>query len=429
VSGTGPAWDNFVKRLVNFLIGGTVALVVEVVLYPVRARDRLVESLSSSIGHIARMQGILAMGSESPTRVTAALRSRRLNARFASAHQKAQSSLGAAGTFLPFCLSEPRLKGSFRALEPIYKEIIYVLQQVVDRMDNTAALRRAYGSAVLEDLNPRVHAYRRDAAAAVALTLFAVDEALATKIPLPQFLPSCRLAQMRLVNRVREAMLTQTGQCSSAGLDDAGPLRSRPQTPARSGGVDTPQRVDSAVIRNATEQKFLSWSAAAAGQMEIIEFLEELVDLTKLLVGVNAFRSGMLERPSYRSYVSRLKMMEGRKRAKERRNSEGGGGLDGTGGTEPGDDGGTMSPVVSAPTVMKRRRTGSSGLDVVQRSGLQRSLTGVFGRGEERKAERGTRQVETEEQQQDELPMSLQRIGTRLRLERSLGGVTTSRSN
>lgn len=44
--------------------------------------------------------------------------------------------------------------------------------------------------------------------------------------------------------------------------------------------------------------------------MEIIEYLEELVDLAKLLVGVNAFRSGMLERPKFHEYAKKFKERE-----------------------------------------------------------------------------------------------------------------------
>lgn len=397
-----------------------MALIVEVALYPVRARDRLVESLSSSISHIARMQGILATGSESPAQVTE-LRSARLNARFAAANGKAQNSLSAAETFLPFCLSEPRLKGSFRALEPIYKEIIYVLHQIIDRMNNSIALRQAYGSSVLEDLNPRVYMYRRNVTAAIILTLFAVNEALTTKIPLPQFLPSCRLAQMRLVNRVKE-VIQQTEE----------PGDTFPSASASGSGTDTPssQRVvDSTVIRSATEQKFLSWSAAAAGQMEIIEYLEELVELTKLLVGVNAFRSGMLERPSYRNYADKLRARTEKRAAGKRRRETGTHTreeeerFDRPADTESdlGDGGLPISPVVSAPTVMRRRRTGSSGVGAFV--GLQRTFTGAFRRRVQSNLEKGKMErggVHEEEEEQDELPMALQRIGTRLREERSI---------
>lgn len=49
----------------------------------------------------------------------------------------------------------------------------------------------------------------------------------------------------------------------------------------------------------------MSWNAASAAQAEIIEFLEELVDLTKLLVGANEFRSGLLTRPTYQQYAEK----------------------------------------------------------------------------------------------------------------------------
>lgn len=50
-------------------------------------------------------------------------------------------------------------------------------------------------------------------------------------------------------------------------------------------------------------QKYISWNASSAAQAEVIEYLEELVDLTKLLVGASEFRSGLLTRPSYVGYV------------------------------------------------------------------------------------------------------------------------------
>lgn len=50
-------------------------------------------------------------------------------------------------------------------------------------------------------------------------------------------------------------------------------------------------------------QKDISWSASSAAQAEIIEYLEELIDLTKLLVGASEFRSGLLTRPSYEEYM------------------------------------------------------------------------------------------------------------------------------
>ena len=173
-------------------------------------------------------------------------------------------------------------------MAPIYKEIIYVLHQITDRMDTVVQLRRAHGSSVLEDLNPKVHIHRRNVAAGCTLILFSVNEALTTWLPLPQFLPSARLAQLRLINRVREILTAQNG------------------TRSRHGSVMTIPKLDEETASVITQRKFLSWNASTAGQVEIIEYLEELVELVKLLVGVNAFRSGVLEKAQYRQYERHL---------------------------------------------------------------------------------------------------------------------------
>jgi hypothetical protein len=281
----GSATENFLRRLIAFLIGGVVALIVQLVLFPVRARDRLVESLAASIQQISEMEGCLAHGIETETNVD--VHSKAVSARFNIAKGKAEGALAAAETFLPFCANEPRLKGSFKGLALVYAEIVYVLHAITDRMDNMLLLRQEYGSGVLEELNAQVYPYRRNVAGSITLVLFAVHEALTTKLPLPQFLPSARLAHLRMVNRVREVVLAKT------------PLDKQASMSSRSG-------IEMTIVKRIVRQKFLSWNAASAGQMEVIEYLEELIDLTKLLVGANEFRSGMLTRPTYRGYVDRI---------------------------------------------------------------------------------------------------------------------------
>jgi len=154
-------------------------------------------------------------------------------------------------------------------------------------MENMVQLRQAYGSAVLEQYNSRVYNYRRNVAAAITLTLCAVHEALTTKLPLPQFLPSARLAHMRMVLRVRQILLE----------DNAAP-------PSEAGGSAIDTRIDRALTMRV---KFLSWNASSAALEECIEYLEELVDLAKALVGANEFRSGLLNRPNYKEYVEMIK--------------------------------------------------------------------------------------------------------------------------
>ncbi|ETS82366.1 hypothetical protein PFICI_04242 [Pestalotiopsis fici W106-1] len=292
-------WEIFVKRMTCFLVGGTTALIVEMVLFPVRARDRLVESLASAIKQISNMESSVAVGIETPCAVD--LRSEALKNRFKRSKGKAESALAAAQTFLPFTLTEPRLKGSFRGQAMIYNEIIYVLHQIVDRMDHVLHLREAYGSAVLEELNEFVLPYRRNMAASITLTLFAVHEALTTRLPLPQFLPSSRVAHLRYVTRVRELMLERNRS--------APPSRPASIHPGRHSRRSS-MAPEAHVLKSVTKQKFLSWNAGSAGLMEIIEYLEELVDLAKLLVGVNAFRTGMLERPKFHEYIAKIKARE-----------------------------------------------------------------------------------------------------------------------
>jgi hypothetical protein len=368
----GTATENFLKRLIAFLIGGVVALIVEVAFLPVRARDRLVESLAASIRQISEMEACVAYGIEMQTNVD--VHSTDVYARFERAKGKAQGALTAAETFLPFCANEPRLKGSFKGLALVYAEILYVLYAVVDRMDNMLHLRQEYGSSVLEELNEKVYPYRRNVAGSITLILFAVHEALTTKLPLPQFLPSARLAHLRMVNRVREVVLAG----GTEKLADS----------ERS-------EIEMSMVKHVVRQKFLSWNAASAGQIEVIEYLEELIDLVKLLVGANEFRSGMLTRPTYQEYVNRID----RGARDDEMGREGGADV------MVGDEQNEQRDTVPDPQVKKRRTTTFSG--------------GEKKRSENEEFERQKKESE------EELPRSLQRVRSRRIEEMSL---QTSRS-
>ncbi|KAK7755537.1 hypothetical protein SLS62_002471 [Diatrype stigma] len=295
---TNHPWQIFVMRMVCFLIGGTVALLVELCLFPVRARDRMVESLASSIQQISQMEASVAVAIDAPVRVD--IKSHALNENFRRAKGKAEQALAAARTFLRSCFTEPRLKGSFKGQSIVYGEMIYVLFQIIERMDNVLYLREAYGSSILEELNAEVLPYRRNVAASITITLFAVHEALTTRLPLPQFLPSSRVAQLRYISRVRELLLEKANPGFGSGSGSG----------TASGKSTPPPPLSSYFLKSMTKQSFLSWNAASAGAMEIIEYLEELVDLAKLLVGVNAFRSGMLERPHFHEYMRKIKERE-----------------------------------------------------------------------------------------------------------------------
>lgn len=389
IAGPAPAYDIYYKRLVAFLVGALVGLLVEIILYPVRARDRLVESLSTTVRQIQNMQAAISIGIDGPVKPN--FRSHAVEHRYRRARDKAQGALAAAETFFPFCVSEPRLKGSFKTIAPIYNEMIYVLHQIIDRLDNAVQLRKVYGSTILDQLNPQVYAYRRNVAASSAFIMFSVHEALTTWLPLPQFLPSARLAQLRLINRVREVVITQVSEDLS---------QSGSQQPL--GGKSTAHDEQMALL--ITKRSFLSWNASTAGQMEIIEYMEELTELVKLLVGVNAFRGGILERPTYREYMRQMETNETN--------------LD------------KIRPVHStvkteshrAEQVEEDRQVATQEDEPSAELGLRRTatiaehvqkITSKLRKGN-RGAETAAVEVSNSEDEADEVPVSLQRVGTRL---------------
>ncbi|KAH8681198.1 hypothetical protein BX600DRAFT_14843 [Xylariales sp. PMI_506] len=397
-------WGLFVKRMACFVVGGTLALVVELILFPVRARDQLVESLASSIQQISNMESAVAIGIDSPGKFD--INSPALDESFTHAREKAQAALSAARTFLPFTLTEPRLKGSFKGQAMIYNEIIYVLFQIIDRMNNMLYMRKAYGSAVLEDLNELVLPYRRNVAASITLTLFAVHEALTTRLPLPQFLPSSRVAQLRYISRVREIMLEQSSVPGSSATSAV----FRPNSSMRNSAL-----IQSNVLKSVTKQRFLSWNAGSAGMMEIIEYLEELVDLAKLLVGVNAFRTGMLERPKFQEYVRKIKERELASATAAAAEAESARAIMKTRSDPGGGGGGGSGSGVRKRRGFSFRRSNSHGAALHKR--------GTFGSriGADAAVDTSSGDSEDDRDAIDDLPMSLQRVRTRRIEERELG--------
>lgn len=93
----GSSTDNFLKRWLAFFIGGVVALIVEVVFLPVKARTRLVESLEAAMRQIGEMETCVAVGIEEGINLD--IYDPRALERFEHASGKANSALTAAETF------------------------------------------------------------------------------------------------------------------------------------------------------------------------------------------------------------------------------------------------------------------------------------------------------------------------------------------
>lgn len=199
----GGIVTNFAKRTLAMMIGGGTALIAQLLLFPVKAREELVVVTVQAIRECSRMERIIAYGFDDPQAA---------QKEFKKCAKVARGSLTAASTFREFTNKEPRLKGSFEEISKIFGEIIFVTRQIIDRLENIVFLRQQYGSVVLDEYGPEVLAYRRQTAAAITTTLRAVEAALLNKTPLPQYMPSARLAHRRFVNRVREVMISRLSQ-------------------------------------------------------------------------------------------------------------------------------------------------------------------------------------------------------------------------
>lgn len=280
----GTALENCLKRAVAMIIGGCGALIVQTVIFPVKARVKLVETIGLAVLKINEMESAIAFGVDQTTNIGDLANENAVKA-FYKARKKADVSLAAASAYLTVSTQEPRIKGSFENEKMIYKEIIYVLHQIIDRMENVLQLRLQLGSAVLENYYVYVYKYRRNVAAAITITLYAVHEALTSKLPLPQYFPSARLAQLRMVNRVRQILMESVSTNNSNTIET---------------------REAEGTAKRILRVEFMSYNATSAALEQVIEWLEELVDLTKLLRGAAEFSVGLLSRPTYREWVRQI---------------------------------------------------------------------------------------------------------------------------
>lgn len=130
-------------------------------------------------------------------------------------------------------------------------------------------------------------------------TLRAVQEALSNKTPLPQYLPSSRIAHLRVVNRVREVLAHERiSRANSRPASRPGSRAgSRPQSLHESSQPELPSLNSNHEGPSLIKRKYMSWSASSTALEEIVEYAEELVELAKLIVGTNEFRHGFLSRP------------------------------------------------------------------------------------------------------------------------------------
>ncbi|CCK69167.1 uncharacterized protein KNAG_0C00530 [Huiozyma naganishii CBS 8797] len=309
---------NFAKRCLAVAYGGGAALLVQVFVFPIKARDQLNEEVAFVCGCISELELIYATNLEGePFQLSMGDKKYE---RMVKISNSAKAALSRAEAFNKLTRQEPRLRGSFTELEKIFTQIIFIQRQIVERMDTVALIRKQYGSAVIEELNSTVYPYRRQMVGNFTSLMRALQEAFTTRSPLPQFLPSTRVSHRRLINKVRQILEVRTKvgvPRREKIIKDLSPLdvetedeeeeealsfsnlKGTKMTRSSSNGETLPNEQDFLL-----KEKYLSWNASSAAMEEIIEYMEELLYLTKLVVGVNEFKYGFLSRPLYEDWAA-----------------------------------------------------------------------------------------------------------------------------
>ncbi|CAO3574063.1 unnamed protein product [Mortierella alpina] len=109
--------------------------------------------------------------------------------------------------------SEPRLKETFP--DKLYKQIVQCCQNILDRIVSMRMAAQVLTPEVRDLVIGPMNYYRRDLVGALLLYFSVISSSLASKTALPPFLPSARLARLRVVTSVRNAILehqAQTGE-------------------------------------------------------------------------------------------------------------------------------------------------------------------------------------------------------------------------
>ncbi|CCH58347.1 hypothetical protein TBLA_0A05540 [Henningerozyma blattae CBS 6284] len=311
---------NFAKRCLAIGYGGGIGLAVQYLFFPLKARDMLNTEISYVCGCVAEMELIHATALEGQN-LSESLTDIGLD-NYLKVSQSAKAALGRASTYKKLARQEPRIKGEYTSIENVFTQIIFILGQIIDRMDNIALLRANIGSAIIEELNDLVHPYRREVVASISCILRCLQEAFINKTPLPQYLPSARIKHRRLVNSVRQILSHRYRKEINAINNTANKRRMSSKSIYNEETYLSDGNEDEDIIITTSSKKlrqgkqfetahefylkerFLSWNATSSALEEIIAYIEELVKLTRILVGVNAFKYGFLSRPLYEEWAA-----------------------------------------------------------------------------------------------------------------------------
>ncbi|KAF9179530.1 hypothetical protein BGZ51_006853 [Haplosporangium sp. Z 767] len=173
---------------------------------------------------------------------------------FQHVEQQLQTRLIKISELLELSGAEPRLKEKFPV--KLYKQIIQCCQNILDRMISMRMAAQLLSPEVRDLVTGPMNYYRRDMVGALLLYFSVLSSSLASKSPLPPYLPSARMARLRVIYNVREAIAAHQ---AATGKD---------------------------------HYTYIYYYAFTSALEEVIEELELLAILIKPLVGVTIVSSG-----------------------------------------------------------------------------------------------------------------------------------------
>ncbi|KAG0203340.1 hypothetical protein BGX28_004369, partial [Mortierella sp. GBA30] len=129
---------------------------------------------------------------------------------FQHVEHQLQTKLIKISQLLELSGSEPRLKEEFPM--KLYQQIIQCCQNILDRMVSMRMAAQLLSPDVRDLVTGPMNYYRRDMVGALLLYFSVLSSSLASKSPLPPYLPSARMARLRVIYNVREAIAARQAE-------------------------------------------------------------------------------------------------------------------------------------------------------------------------------------------------------------------------
>lgn len=270
--------QNFAKRCFA-CIGGLVALIVQNTVFPLRCRLGLFNEFSYSIDTISKLINICFPGVDKNSNYNYIGVSAEEHMKFNKMIHSVEHSISKMIEFKTFLKHEPKMKGEYRPLDPLFEECIQIIKHLLERCQLIEAMK--FNSVeLLHTLNeqPQVFKHRQSTILNLRNNLKVISLSIGNKTPLPPNMLSSRNAHRKMTDSIKEI------------FDQASQVKSHNMARRSSSEIYNTYSV------SFLTDKLLVWNSVNSQLSEIIEFSEELTKITKTLCGYNSFRYGFMAR-------------------------------------------------------------------------------------------------------------------------------------